>query len=114
MYSVLNKLSEYIISRVKKYSFIHFCRLFLKCLKAFSVSLMSTGNTILTIFTSLQSSLCPITANKTKHLQLLLATTVLLNQLFSLQLRRQRVSFKLFTFTLALELKELLVKYPFK
>ena len=41
MYSVLNNLSEYIATllHIKKHYFIHFCCLFLKSLKAFSVSI---------------------------------------------------------------------------
>ena len=41
MYSVLNNLSEYIATllHIKKHYFIHFCCLFLRSLKAFSVSI---------------------------------------------------------------------------
>ena len=46
MYSVLNKLSEhiyFILLHIKKHYFIHFCCLFLKSSKAFSISLNFTG-----------------------------------------------------------------------
>ena len=45
MYSVLNTLSEYmyILLHIKKHYFIHFCSLFLKSTKAFSISLNLLG-----------------------------------------------------------------------
>ena len=43
MYSVLNKFSKYVLLHIESHYFIHFCWLFLKSSKAFSVSVRTTA-----------------------------------------------------------------------